>query len=100
MVLLQNFQALNARLETRSVFKIPLKNNYVLVFGILAAQGIHILAMHVPFMQQILSFNPVPWVDWLKLFLTASLIIAAMEVVKNILAVSNRRRKQGYGRFN
>lgn len=91
MVLLQNFHALNARSETRSVFKIPLKDNYVLIFGILAAQGIHILAMQVPFMQQILSFNPVPWQDWLKLFFTASMIIVAMEVFKYILTIYGRR---------
>lgn len=82
MVLLQNFHALNCRSETQSVFKIPLSNNYILVLGILAAQGIHLLAMHIPFMQDILSFQPVPWIDWVKLFLTASIIVVAMEIFK------------------
>ncbi|MEX1192138.1 MAG: HAD-IC family P-type ATPase [Brumimicrobium sp.] len=94
-VLLQNFHALNARSETRSIFKIPLRHNYVLVFGILAAQGIHILAMHIPFMQGLLSLSPVPWQDWLKLFFTASILIGVMEIFKYILSISGRRKKLG-----
>lgn len=90
MVLLQNFHALNCRSETRSIFKIPFSNNYVLILGILTAQGLHILSMHLPFMQNILSLNPVSLESWVKLFLTASLILVAMEIFKFI-----RRKKIG-----
>ena len=90
MVLLQNFHALNARSETRSVFRIPLSNNYILIIGILAAQGIHILAMHIPFMQELLSLDPVSGVEWIRLFLTATLILVAMERFKLFY------RKRGY----
>lgn len=89
MVLLQNFHAMNSRSETRSVFRIPLSNNYVLIFGILAAQAIHILAMQLPFMQQILSLEPVSWTIWLRLFFTASIIILVMEIFKYI----NRKKR-------
>ncbi|WP_372919420.1 cation-translocating P-type ATPase [Salegentibacter sp.] len=82
MVLLQNFHALNARSETRSAFRIPLSNNYILIIGILAAQGIHILAMHIPFMQELLSLDPVSGGEWIKLFFTAALILVAMEIFK------------------
>lgn len=97
MVLLQNFHALNCRSERRSVFSIPLKNNLTLVLGIFAAQGIHILAMHTPLMQDILSISPVPWNNWLNLFFTASIIVLAMEVFKvsfNRLSIINKRSKQ------
>ena len=91
MVLLQNFHAMNCRSETRSIFKIPISNNYVLMLGILAAQGLHILSLHLPFMQEILSLEPVAWETWLKLFFTASIIVVVMEVFKlfhkNILGV-------------
>ncbi len=90
MVLLQNFHALNARSETRSVFRIPLSNNYILIIGILAAQGIHILAMHIPFMQELLSLDPVSGVEWIRLFFTATLILVAMEIFKLFY------RKRGY----
>ena len=82
MVLLQNFHALNARSETRSAFRIPLSNNYILIMGILAAQGIHILAMHIPFMQELLTLDPVSGGEWIRLFFTATLILVAMEIFK------------------
>ncbi|HER40762.1 MAG TPA: HAD family hydrolase, partial [Salinimicrobium catena] len=82
MVLLQNFHALNCRSETRSVFKIPLSNNYFLIFGILIAQGIHILALHIPFMQNLLSLNPIGGKEWVLLFFTAAIILVAMEIFK------------------
>ncbi|MGM0932388.1 MAG: cation-translocating P-type ATPase [Bacteroidota bacterium] len=82
MVLLQNFHALNARSETRSAFRIPLSNNYILIIGILAAQGIHILALHIPFMQELLSLDPVTGGEWIKLFFTATIILVAMEIFK------------------
>lgn len=82
MVLLQNFHALNARSETRSVFLIPLSNNYILILGIIAAQGIHILALHIPFMQNLLSLNPIGSKEWILLFFTATIILLAMEIFK------------------
>ncbi|MEX2595081.1 MAG: HAD-IC family P-type ATPase [Anditalea sp.] len=82
MVLLQNFHVLNCRSETKSIFKLPLWKNPVLTIGILAAQGIHILAMHIPFMQNLLALSPIPLMDWVKLFATASIILFAMEIFK------------------
>ncbi|HSI90518.1 MAG TPA: HAD-IC family P-type ATPase, partial [Adhaeribacter sp.] len=82
MVLLQNFHTLNCRSETRSVFRMPLRNNLVLIPGILLAQGVHIAAMHIPFMQNLLQLEPVVWEDWLKLFGTACIIILVMEIFK------------------
>jgi magnesium-transporting ATPase (P-type) len=82
MVLLENFHALNCRSEYRSLFKIPFKNNYYLIFGILAAQGIHILAMMTPFMQDMLSIGPVDFMTWAVLLGLASLIVLVMELFK------------------
>ena len=82
MVLLQNFHALNCRSETRSIFHIPLSNNYILIFGILSAQGIHILALQIPFMQDLLSLNPIGGKEWILLFFTAAIILLAMELFK------------------
>ncbi|MFD2517688.1 cation-translocating P-type ATPase [Salinimicrobium flavum] len=89
MVLLQNFHALNCRSETRSVFRIPLKKNLVLIFGILAAQSIHVVALQLPIMQTILSLYPIAWQHWLYLFLTASSILFAMEIFKLYLKKKN-----------
>ncbi len=82
MVLLENFHALNCRSEFRSIFRVPLKNNYYLIVGILAAQGIHIAAMMTPFMQDLLRIGPVNLETWIALIALATLVVAGMEIFK------------------
>ncbi|MBC7076561.1 MAG: HAD-IC family P-type ATPase [Syntrophomonadaceae bacterium] len=82
MVLLENFHTLNCRSEQISVFKIPLQRNIFLVAGILTAQGIHILAMHIPFMQQVLGVSPLPAATWLYLCGLASSLLIVVEIYK------------------
>ncbi len=59
-----------------------MSNNYFLGLGIIAAQGIHLLAMHLPLMQKTLILQHVPWIDWVKLFFTASIVVLVMELFK------------------
>ena len=82
MVLLENFHVFNCRSEHLSAFKVPLKNNFLLIFGVVIAQGIHILAMHVPLMQKILRIAPVSIKEWGYLFLIASTLLVVMEFFK------------------
>ncbi len=82
MVLLENFHAINCRSEYRSIFRVPLKNNYYLIFGILLAQGIHIAAMNTPFMQELLGIGPVSLETWAVLLALASLVVVGMEIFK------------------
>jgi len=67
MVLLQNVHVLNCRSEAVSALKVPLRRNVILIFGVLAAQGIHILSMYLPFMHKILGTKPVAFAQWLLL---------------------------------
>jgi len=92
MVLLQNFHVLNCRSERSSVFSIPFSSNYFLWFAIIAAQGIHIISMHVPFMQSLLRVEPVSLSEWLKLLASASLILVVMEIFKLFYARRRRRK--------
>jgi magnesium-transporting ATPase (P-type) len=82
MVFMQNFHAFNCRSERVSAFKVPLKRNIILVFGVLAAQGIHILSMQIPFMQKILRVEPVTFNEWLYILALAVPMIFVMEVFK------------------
>ncbi|MDW8296006.1 MAG: HAD-IC family P-type ATPase [Raineya sp.] len=82
MVLLQNFHAFNCRSERKSIFKIPLSNNWLLVLGVLVAQSLHILCMHIPFMANMLKIQPVSLQDWLLLLPLASIIVLVMEIYK------------------
>jgi Ca2+-transporting ATPase len=82
MVLLENFHALNCRSEYRSAFRVPLKNNYYLIGGILIAQGIHIAAMFTPVMQDLLGIGPVSIATWCALLTLSSLVVVGMEIFK------------------
>lgn len=84
MVFLQNFHVFNCRSERTSIFKIPLKNNIILVFGVLLAQGIHILSMQIPFMQEILGVEKISFDHWVLVAILAIPIILVMEIYKKI----------------
>ena len=83
MVVLQNFHVLNCRSETKSLFKMPLKNNYVLLVGILLAQGVHILATYSP-LGATLQLEPITLTEWLILLPTAAILLGVMEIFKLI----------------
>jgi magnesium-transporting ATPase (P-type) len=89
-VFIQNFHVFNARSERTSAFKVPLKRNIVLVFGVLAAQGIHILSMQIPFMQKILQIEPVTGYEYLYILTLAVPTILVMEVFKLVNKKSNK----------
>lgn len=85
MVFMQNFHVFNARSERVSAFKVPVKRNIILVFGVMAAQGIHILSMQIPFMQNILRIEPITFNEWLYILALAIPMILVMEVFKFII---------------
>lgn len=82
MVFMQNFHAFNSRSEVTSAFKVPLNRNWILVGGVLLAQGIHILSMHIPFMQQVLQVEPIAMTEWAYVLILAIPMILVMEVFK------------------
>lgn len=86
MVLLENVHVFNCRSERTSAFRVPLARNWLLIVGVLAAQGLHILCMHFPLMQKILGIAPVSPGQWLIIALPALLLLAVMEIFKLVLA--------------
>ncbi len=82
MVFMQNFHAFNCRSEVTSAFKVPISRNFILVFGILIAQGIHILSLQLPFMQDVLRVEPVSFTQWGLILLFAIPMIIVMEMFK------------------
>ncbi len=95
MVLFENFHAFNCRSEYLSAFRVPISRNYFLLAGVVAAQGIHILALYVPFLQDVLQVQPVSLVEWLALLALASLVVVAMEVFKAVRRYRSRRHQTG-----
>lgn len=82
MVCMQNIHIFNCRSEYKSTFKIPIYKNYLLVLFVLAAQGIHILSMHIPFMQDILRIQPISLQEWLLVLGLALPVLLIMELFK------------------
>jgi len=82
MVLLQNLHVFNCRSESVSAFKVPIRRNVILVFGVITAQGIHILSMQTPFMQNILGIEPIKFNQWLIALSLSSIVLLAMEIFK------------------
>ncbi|MDZ7335019.1 MAG: HAD-IC family P-type ATPase, partial [candidate division KSB1 bacterium] len=84
MVFMQNVHVFNCRSEHASAFRVPLKRNVMLIFGVLLAAGFHILSMHLTFMQQILRVQPIPLLDMLRIFALALPVLLMMEIYKSI----------------
>lgn len=82
MVLLENVHVFNCRSEERSAFKVPLSRNTILIMGVLAAQGIHILCMYIPFMEKLLDVNPITSEQWGSLFALSLILLVVMEIFK------------------
>lgn len=90
MVLFENVHVFNSRSETRSVFfHNPLRNPFLL-FGTIAAQGVHIIAMYTPGISDILQLTPVSLNQWFSYLGLALILLLASEVYKGIWQVRVR----------
>ncbi len=82
MVVFQVFQAGNSRSETESVFRRSPFSNKLLFLATVAALGIHVAALHLPFTQYVLRVEPIGLGTWLRIVVVATSIIVAMELHK------------------
>ncbi|HPS21833.1 MAG TPA: HAD-IC family P-type ATPase [Methanoregulaceae archaeon] len=84
MVLFENFHVFNCRSEYLSAFRVPVRNNYFLVFGVIVMQGLHIVSLNIPVMQDLLGLAPVTLGQWLICLTGASGVLIVMEVFKRM----------------
>ncbi len=82
MVLFENVHALNARSETKSVFRIPFAGNPFLIIAIVGAQALHIAAMYLPWLSGVLDVQPIAWNNWLLVAAIAVSLLVVMEILK------------------
>lgn len=92
LVSFNNFQTLNCRSETRSAFSIPLTANPLLILSIIAAQGLHVVSMHIPFMQNVLDLGPVTAREWAGAVGLASTVFVLGEGYKQFITRPRARR--------
>jgi P-type Ca2+ transporter type 2C len=90
LVLFENVQAGNSRSETRPVLRLSPLRNPLLFIGTLAALLIHVGAMHLSGLSEILGVGPVSARHWLALLPIALSLFLAVEAHK---AWWNRRRR-------
>ena len=82
MVLFENVHVFNCRSETRSVFRIPLGNNWPLMGAVIGAQAVHIGAAFVPGLRDVLQIEPITLQMWLLLVPIAASVLLVMELDK------------------
>lgn len=85
MVLFENVHVFNSRSETVSIFRQNFFGNPLLLFGMLAAQAIHIAAMHMPGLSSVLMVEPVSLELWGQLLMIALILIVVGELHKHWL---------------
>lgn len=84
MVLFENVHVLNSRSETKSIFKHNIMLNPILIIGTIAAQLVHIAAMYIPWLKDVLKIEPVSIQQWLVLLCIALFLIVVIEAHKLI----------------
>ncbi|MDJ0684557.1 MAG: HAD-IC family P-type ATPase [Alphaproteobacteria bacterium] len=85
MVLFENAQALNARSERISVFRIPLTSNPFLILSVVGAHGLHIAALFTPGLSDVLRAQPVALVEWIVVAAIALSLIVVMDLFKLVV---------------
>jgi len=84
MVLFENAMAFNCRSERRSLLRLPLSANPLLIGAVVAAQTIHIGAMYVPGLNTVLGMAPVGFDLWLDVAILAFGLVVVVEAYKRL----------------
>ena len=84
MVFIQNIHVFNCRSEHASAFKVPLKNNKLIVIGVIASVLLQIIVMEVDALSTLLQTVVVPFSSMVGLFAIASIVLVLMELYKKI----------------
>ncbi|MFT6259185.1 MAG: magnesium-transporting ATPase (P-type) [Rickettsiales bacterium] len=82
MVLFENINALNSRSENQSIFKINFFSNPLLIGSIILAQALHIAAMYLPVISDILQISPITFNNWITLLTISCLLLLTDELYK------------------
>ncbi|MGQ9502832.1 MAG: cation-translocating P-type ATPase [Anaerolineae bacterium] len=82
LVLMQFYHVINCRSEYVSGWRIPWRNNPMLMVGMLVAFLIYVAATEVPFLQSLLRTHSLPLEQWLILAAIAALVFVTVEIYK------------------
>lgn len=88
LVFIQNIHVFNCRSESKSAFKVPVKSNPFLIFGVSATILLHILVMENSFLAKILQLKSLALGEFIRIFIVALVVLLVMElykIIKNVL---------------
>jgi len=93
LVLFENVHIGNCRSETQSAFRLsPLRSPFLLM-GAICALLVHVIGMHVPFLQSVLRTEPVSLRTWAVMIALAMTVLVAIELQKWTWWLRERRRR-------
>ncbi len=84
MVLFANTHVFNSRSEKKHILQQNVFSNPILLIGTCAAQGVHMLAMYTPGLNDILKIKAVSFSHWITLLSMAATLLLVMECHKYI----------------
>lgn len=84
MVVFENLHLLNCRSEKNSLLNISFFSNPLLLLSIVLAHGIHLSAMYITPLRDVLKIQPVSFSDWLLVLAIGLSIIVVMEAYKRL----------------
>ena len=94
-VMFENVQTFTSRSERRSIFSIPFFGNPLLLFTVIAAQGLHIAAMYIPWLRDTLELSPISMAEWAVMLIGATSILIVTELDKWRLRRSEKKAAGG-----
>ena len=92
MVFMQNIHAFNCRSESISVFKIPIKNNYFIVLGVITVLILHLSVTQIPSLSHILDTEPLSLIEILSMFIICLPLLFISEIYKFIRRKEMRKQ--------
>lgn len=84
MVFIQNIHVFNCRSESKLAFSVSLKNNPLILGGVIISVLLQGVVMEVPFLSKILQTESIPILDLFYLFDLSVLVLVIMEFYKII----------------
>ncbi len=84
MVFIQNIHVFNCRSEKKSAFKVPIKNNLLIVYGVLVSVLLQIIVMEIPFLSKLLKTTSISFIHIIYLAIIASSVLIILEIYKKI----------------
>jgi magnesium-transporting ATPase (P-type) len=82
LVWCENAHCFNCRSETRSIFKIPLTHNPLLIGGVIGTQALQFAALEIAPLRDLLSLRSVGYADGLSLAFAGAVVLTVMELGK------------------